>query len=42
VVKRFGSVEKMCLAEERDWVEVEGIGKVTAKLCVQALHGKDK
>lgn len=39
VVEHFGSVTAMSLADERDWMEVPGIGKVLAHRIVAALHG---
>lgn len=35
----FGSIEAMFFAEIEEWQEIEGIGKVTAKMVWEALHG---
>ena len=36
----FGSIESMFWAGEDDWKKIEGIGKVTAQMAWEALHGK--
>jgi ERCC4-type nuclease len=38
VEKHFGTLRKMFEAEESEWREVEGIGKLTAKKCWTVLH----
>jgi ERCC4-type nuclease len=38
VEELFKTVPAMLSATEEEWLEVEGIGKVTAKLCWDALH----
>lgn len=38
VEKRFGSVEEMVMAGEEDWMEIEGIGKTTARQVVKAIR----
>lgn len=37
----FGSVESMFFAGVKEWQEIEGIGKVTAQMAWEALHGKE-
>ena len=38
----FGSIEAMFWAGVKDWEKIEGIGKVTARLAWEALHGKEE
>ncbi len=38
VVQHFGSVLAMTLADEKEWAEIDGIGKTLAKRIVNALH----
>lgn len=37
VGKHFDSVQDMVLADEREWMEIDGIGKITAKQIVRVL-----
>lgn len=37
----FGTLESMWYADLADWAGIPGIGKVTAKLAWEALHGKE-
>ena len=38
VEKKFESVEEMCMASEEEWMEIEGIGRATAKQVWEALR----
>lgn len=38
VESKFQTVARMLSASEREWQEVEGIGKVVAKACWECLH----
>jgi DNA integrity scanning protein DisA with diadenylate cyclase activity len=38
IVEKFGTVRRMFEATEEEWRNLEGIGKVTAKNCWEALH----
>jgi ERCC4-type nuclease len=40
VAKRFKSVQAMMEASEKEWREVEGIGKVLAKRIYEGLRGE--
>lgn len=40
VEKHFASIQEMTIANERDWVQIEGIGPGIAKRVVKALRGK--
>jgi ERCC4-type nuclease len=40
VEKKFASVVEMVGAGEKEWMEVEGVGKVTARKVVEALRGR--
>jgi hypothetical protein len=42
VVEHFGCVTNMVLADEREWSQVPGIGKVLARRICDALHGQGK
>lgn len=39
VAAKFGSVTAMVAATEKDWTEIEGIGKTMAKKIISALNG---
>jgi ERCC4-type nuclease len=39
VAERFRSVQEMVAAGVKDWESIPGIGKVTARKAVEALHG---
>lgn len=41
VAKRFRTVAAMTAATEAEWQEIDGIGKVTAKKVVEALHEEE-
>jgi len=38
VEKHFGSVYNMFMATEKDWLKIDGVGKVTARMSWEALH----
>ncbi|MHC4616339.1 MAG: ERCC4 domain-containing protein [Planctomycetota bacterium] len=38
VAKAFPSLEAMAWATEEDWVKIEGVGKVTAKKCMEVVR----
>ena len=40
VAKRFRSVFEMCMADEADWSQLEGIGKTPAAAVVRAIRGE--
>ena len=42
VARRFRSVEEMVYAEEKEWAEVEGIGKTLAHRIYEALRGRER
>jgi ERCC4-type nuclease len=37
---KFGSVREMANAEEKDWVEIPGVGKKLSRRIVAALKGE--
>lgn len=39
VAEHFGSVDAMCAADEHEWEQIDGIGKVLARRIVAQLHG---
>jgi len=40
VANHFGSARAMACATEQQWMEIDGIGKVTAKKAVRAIHAE--
>lgn len=40
VERHFGSVAAMFAADVKEWMKVEGVGKVIARAVVEALHGQ--